>query len=100
MSSNSNPAWSTLCARRLSESSSVRKTSWTIRAKKLGQRPLRTCLPKGWALIRLHPLPLLPPKCSSPHLSSTQVLTPAPRAYTSARIIGFCAIWVWIKSSF
>ena len=34
-----------------------------------------------------------PPKCSSPHLSSTQVLTPAPRTYTSARIIGFCAVW-------
>ena len=41
------------------------------------------------------PLLLPSPKCSSPHLSSTKVLTPAPRAYTSARIIGFCAIWVW-----
>ena len=43
---NLKPGVITLCARRLSETSSVRKTSRTIRAGKLGQR-LRTCLPKG-----------------------------------------------------
>jgi hypothetical protein len=70
-SSTSSPAWSKLCARRRSASSSVRETSWAIRAGKTEPNTTTT----GFSTNSSD----LPLKFSSPHLSSLHVLTGAQR---------------------